>query len=70
MKSKMKITDIIGLKIKDAKSLLDNNGIVDYSVKVTSSPRLKHNDYDDDYRVVGIREFDIRKYEIIVCKPL
>ncbi|HOQ00537.1 MAG TPA: hypothetical protein PK604_06885 [Acetivibrio clariflavus] len=66
----MKITDVIGLTLKDAKGLFDDNGIGDYSVRVTSSPRQKNDDYDDDYRVVGIREFDIRKYEIIVCKPL
>jgi hypothetical protein len=66
----MKITDVIGLTLRDAKSYLESNGIKDYCIRVTSSPRLKCDDYDDTYRVVGIRENGIEKLEIIVCKPL
>jgi len=66
----MKITDVIGLTLKDAKSLLDANGIKDYCIKVTSSPRLKSDNYDDSYRVASIREIGVNKFEMIICKPL
>lgn len=66
----MKITDIIGLTLKDANIFLDSNGIKDYCIRVTSSPRLKLDNYDDDFRVVGIREKDVEKFEMIICKPL
>lgn len=66
----MKITDIIGFTLKDAKNILESNGIKDYCIKVTSSPRLKCDDYDDNYRVVSIRKDSVKEFEIIICKPL
>jgi len=66
----MKITDIIGFTLKDAKFVLQNNGIEDYLITVTSSPRLKCDDYDDSFRVVGIRKDSVKEFEIIICKPL
>jgi hypothetical protein len=66
----MNVTDVIGFTLKDAKSILDNNNIKDYSIRVTSSPRLKCDDYDDNYRVVAIRKDSVKEFEIIICKPL
>ena len=66
----MNVTDVIGFTLKDAKGILAENGIKEYSIKVTSSPRLKSEDYDDTYRVVSIRETNVKNFEMIVCKPL
>lgn len=66
----MNVTDVIGFTLKDAKELLDKNNIANYSIKVTASPRLKGEAYDDTYRVVSIRETNTKDYEMIVCKPL
>lgn len=66
----MKVTDIIGFKLGDAKSILESKGIKDYCITVTSSPRLKCDDYDDNYRVVGIRKDSVKEFEMIICKPL
>ncbi|NLL04316.1 MAG: hypothetical protein GX270_00690 [Clostridiaceae bacterium] len=66
----MKVTDIIGFKLGDAKSALSSCGIKNYYITVTSSPRLKCDDYDDDYRVVAIRKDRVKEFEMIICKPL
>ena len=66
----MNVTDVIGFTLKDAKSILDNYNIKEYSIRVTSSPRLKCDDYDDNYRVVAIRKDGVKEFEIIICKPL
>ena len=66
----MKITDIIGFTLGDAKSILESNGIKNYSITVTSPPRLKCDEYDDNFRVAGIRKDSVKEFEMIVCKPL
>ncbi|WP_010252261.1 hypothetical protein [Acetivibrio cellulolyticus] len=66
----MNVTDVIGFTLKDAKAIFENNNIKDYSIKVTSSPRLKCDDYDDNYRVVSIRKASNKEFEMIICKPL
>jgi len=66
----MRITDVIGMTLKDARSFLDSNGIKDYCIRVTASPRLKGDEFDDGFRVAGIRDHGINGYEIIICKPL
>lgn len=66
----MNAADVIGFTLKDAKVILDKNGVTNYSIKVTASPRLKSDTYDDSYRVVSVRETDVKDFEMIVCKPL
>ncbi len=66
----MSVTDVIGFTLGDAKNILESNCIKNYSIRVTSSPRLKCDDFDDNYRVVSIRKTDDAEFELIICKPL
>lgn len=66
----MKATDVIGFTLGDARNMLENNNIRNYSIRVTSSPRLKCEGFDDDYRVVGLRTDPNNELELIICKPL
>ncbi len=66
----MSVTDVIGFTLRDAKRMLENSGIKNYFISVTSSPRLKCDDFDDNYRVVSIRKAGNNEFELIICKPL
>ncbi len=63
----MGITDISGFRLDQALELLKEKGIVNISVKLTASPRLRDMAYDGNSRVV--RQFigADGTMELLVC---
>lgn len=65
----MKIPDIIGFKIGDAKKILDSKGICISDVKVTSPPREESTEYNENYRIIRFEIIDDKKIGLLVCNP-
>ena len=66
----MELPDIYGYPLEDALRKLNKAGITDYNIKVTSSPRVTLESYDNTFRVAAFRKDKTGKIEIIICKPL
>jgi hypothetical protein len=66
----MKISDVVGLQLGDAKQILDSMNIEVGSIIVTSPPRERSGEYDDSYRVIRATEVEEKKVKLLVCKPL
>jgi hypothetical protein len=63
----MDIEDMSGCKLDQAMELLNENGIVKISVKLTASPRLRDIGYDSNSRVVRQVLQDDGTMELLVC---
>lgn len=61
---------LLALTFMEAKEIIEKQGKHIYSVKVASPPKNPSNEYDDDYRVINVRELNKLGIELIVCKPL
>lgn len=64
------INRLLALTFKEAEEILKKDGKRLSSVKVTSPPRERSNEYHDYYRVINVKELNKLDIEIIVCKPL
>ena len=64
------LNKIAGLTLKEAKSILEEAGMVIHGISVTSPPRDRHNEHQDYYRVIRIDSIDFNKVHLLVCKPL
>jgi len=66
------IPDISGLTLKDAFKILKKANITSYNIKVTSSPRNKHNrnkHYIGGFRILRVTNENDGIIEILVCDP-
>ena len=65
----MKIPDVLGFTLGEAKVLLDGKGINICRITVTAPPKGKTAEYDDCCRVISLKG-DSNEVELLVCKPL
>lgn len=66
----MKIPDVVGLTLAEARQALENAGVGLQQVVVTGPPRYDNTNYDEHYRVVRLKLSDESQVELLVCKPL
>lgn len=64
------IPDIIGFNLGDAVEILKDKCISIDTIEITSSPRLKCQEYDDTFKVLGISLTEDNKVRLLICKPL
>lgn len=62
--------DIIGYKLDEAEIILKEAGLTIASIQVTTPPRMKIYQYDNQFRVVKLNVLCNKSVELIVCKPL
>ena len=65
----MKIPDVLGFTLSEAKAMLSSSGINICRITVTAPPKCKTVEYDDCCRVISLKG-DNNKVELLVCKPL
>jgi len=66
----MKVPDVNGLQLREAREKLEKASIKIGSVRLTSEPRNRYDSYDDTSRVARIRQTGVDTVELIVLKPL
>ena len=63
-------TDVIGYTLGEAKELIARAGLAIHAVRLTNAPRIKLDEYRDDFRVIRSKIVEENKLELVVCKPL
>lgn len=66
----MTIPEVIGFTLGDAARILAGAGVNVVKIWVTAPPKLRHQEYDDSYRVLMLKNIDNCSVELLVCKPL
>jgi len=65
----MGVPDVVGYTLGEAKVLLEREGVLVDAVSITSPPRCRHLDYNDDFRVIRLKVIDDKKVQLLVCNP-
>jgi len=66
----MQMPDVIGYSLEKARVILKEAGVVEVDIKTTAPPRLRCNEFNDDYKVIRINLLENKRIELVVCKPL
>lgn len=66
----VKIPDVAGFSLKDARAIIEKVGFEIGNVKVTRPPRSQLSGYDDSYRVIRYGLSDDNKIDLLLCNPL
>jgi hypothetical protein len=66
----MRIPDVVGYSLGDARSLLNQESISINNIAVTAPPKHKSNEFEDFYRVLRINIINEKNIDLLVCKPL
>lgn len=66
----MRVSDVTGFKLGEARKILDDCNIKINSVKVTAPPKGEKDNFDDSFRVIKVIEIGHNAVDLLVCKPL
>ena len=64
------INNVIGMRLGEAKTILNKNGYEIDSVIVTAKPYIEKREVNDDCRVLKISLSESNRVTLLVCDPL
>lgn len=62
----MNISDVLGMKLGNGRKKLETAGMVVRNVSVTSPPRHKTEEFDDESRIIRIEALEDKYVDVLV----
>lgn len=66
----MNIPDTAGYTIGEARVILGNAGIEIEEIQITTPPKHRLDEYEENFRVIRFQMLDNKKVKLLICKPL